>query len=98
MKLIRFLNNLFPKEFRNELFGSFLLVGGVISFITFVMYILGLVASYFNWFPNDPSILNKGSKVFLSILLSFVLCGYVVLFSWSMKKLIKYLIKTWKES
>jgi uncharacterized phage infection (PIP) family protein YhgE len=98
MKIKRFINNLFPREFFTELFGGLVPIGVFILFFNAILFALGMLADFFNWFPEVNNVMNKGASVFLAIFLAFVFCGWIYFGFYGFRKLTKYLIKTWKES
>lgn len=73
MKLKRFLQKLFPKEFFKAQILVLLLCSGIIAALLSVFYILGQVANYSGWFPDLRDILDKGALTFgvITMLLLF---------------------------
>jgi uncharacterized membrane protein required for colicin V production len=98
MKIKRFIKKLFPKEGILILLGGCKAIGIVFGSLLASFYFLGILADFFNWFPEFNNVMNKGASVFLVIFLAFVFCGWIYFGFYGLRKLTKYLIKTWKES
>jgi hypothetical protein len=98
MKIKRFMNKLFPKEDMLVLLGGCKAIGIVLGSLLAGFYALGMLAEFFQWFPEVNDVMNKGASVFLAIFIVFVCCGWIYLSFYGLRKLTKYLIKTWKES